>query len=165
MKPKVSLMMSSNQSTNGYFNTGKSWIRTHHTSLNWKNNPFGAFYLMYKVHKNPIKARPVVSDCASVMNPLAKWVCVMFLPFAAGLQTDFKDSFELKKILDATVVPPGAKVFTCYASSMYTSIDTDAALSVPPRRRSSSNISIEDSIEEQHLCSWSVYVLCSRTCS
>ena len=106
----------------------KHYIR-HHTRLNRKKNPFGAFYLMYKVHKDPIKTRPVVSDCASITNPLAKWVCMMLKPFANSLSTNFKDSFELKKILDGVVVPPGAKLFTCDASAMYTNINTDAALS------------------------------------
>ena len=76
-----------------------------YTSIN-AADPFRYFYSMYKVHKTPIKIRPVVSDCASVTHPLGKWVDVMLQPIAQGMQTYFKDSFELKKLLDATTVPP-----------------------------------------------------------
>ena len=93
-------------------------------------DPFGYFYLLYKIHKTPIKTRPVVSDCASVTHSLGKWVDVMLQPFAQDLPSFFKDSFELKKTLNTINVPPGARLFTCDAESMYTNIDTEAALTV-----------------------------------
>ena len=83
---------------------------------------------MYKIHKSPIKTRPVVSDCASVTNPLGKWVDVMLQPFAESMETYFKDSFELKFITDQFIVPPGGQLFVIDAKSVYTYIDTDVAL-------------------------------------
>ena len=37
-------------------------------------DPFGYFYLLYKIHKTPVKTRPVCSDCASTTNTLGIWV-------------------------------------------------------------------------------------------
>ena len=42
-----------------------------HTSAN-AADPFGYFYLLYKVHKKILKTRPVCSDCASITNPIGK---------------------------------------------------------------------------------------------
>ena len=42
-----------------------------HTSKN-ADDPFGYFYLLYKVHKKILKTRPVCSDCASITNPIGK---------------------------------------------------------------------------------------------
>ncbi|KAL7538734.1 hypothetical protein ACHAXR_010424 [Thalassiosira sp. AJA248-18] len=46
------------------------------------------------------------------------------------MPTDFKDSFAFKERIDNMVVPPGTCVFAADAVSMYTNIDTNAALSV-----------------------------------
>ena len=54
---------------------------------------------------------------------------MMLKLFTTSHSTDFKDLFELEKILDGVIVPPGVKLFTCDASAMYTNINTDAALS------------------------------------
>ena len=104
----------------------RKWI-SHHSHRN-SGDPHGYFYVMYKIHKSPIKTRPVVSDCASVTNPLGKWVDVMLQPFAKSMETYFKDSFELKSIIDQFIVPLGGRLFVIDAESMYTNIDTDVAL-------------------------------------
>lgn len=93
-------------------------------------DPHGYFYLMYKVHKDVLSTRPVCSDCASITNPIGKWVDVMLQPIAQSMPTYFKDSFAFKELIDDIVVPIGARVFTSDAVSMYTNIDTNAALSV-----------------------------------
>ena len=100
-----------------------------HTTLN-REDPWGYFYLMYKVHKKTLSTRPVCSDCASITNPIGKWVDVMLQPIAQSMPTYFKDSFAFKAIIDAVKVPPGGKSFTADAVSMYTNIDTNGALSV-----------------------------------
>lgn len=91
-------------------------------------DPQGYFYGMFKVHKMPLKIRPVCSDCASVTNALGKWVDVMLQPIAQSMPSFFKDSFELKSILDETVVPRGARLCSADAVSMYTNIPTEPAL-------------------------------------
>jgi len=37
-------------------------------------DPFGYFYLLYKLHKDPISTRPVCSDCGSLHHALGQWV-------------------------------------------------------------------------------------------
>jgi len=36
------------------------------------DEPFGYFYLLYKLHKTPVKTRPVCSDCASTPHALGQ---------------------------------------------------------------------------------------------
>ena len=92
------------------------------------NDPYGYFYLMYKVHKSPLKTRPVVSDCASIVHPLGKWVDTQLQPMAKSMPTYFQDSFALKELLSITSIPIGARVFTSDAVAMYPNIKTDIAL-------------------------------------
>ena len=101
----------------------------HHTSKN-AENPHGYFYLLYKVHKEKLSTRPVCSDCASITNPIGRWVDTMLQPIAKTMPTYFPDSFAFKKLLDRIVVPPGGLSFTNDAKSMFTNIETNAALSV-----------------------------------
>ena len=49
---------------------------------------------MYKVHKDPIKMRPFVLNCANVTNPLAKLVFMM-LKRPEGLVPSARRSREL----------------------------------------------------------------------
>ena len=93
-----------------------------------QSDPFGYFYMMYKVHKKKLSIRPVVSDCASFTNPLGKWVDVQLQPFAKKMPTYFKDSFAFKDILLRSDFPPGSLIFSADAVSMYTNIDTNTAL-------------------------------------
>ena len=99
------------------------------TTTENSKDPFGYFYLLYKVHKKTLSTRPVCSDCASITNPIGKWVDIMLQPIAQKMPTYFKDSFAFKNILDGIVAPTGARLCTADAVSMYTNIDTNAALS------------------------------------
>ena len=67
-------------------------------------DPYGYFYLLYKVHKPrkigaPVPTRPVCSDCGGIMKPIGKWVDVKLQSVAQSMRTYIKDSFERKKIL------------------------------------------------------------------
>ena len=97
------------------------------------SNPFGQFYVMYKVHKGKNDdgswpTRPVCSDVSSVPHGLGKWVAEELNPLAQLQESYFKDSFALKSILDEMVLPHNALVFTSDAVSMYTNIKTGPAL-------------------------------------
>jgi hypothetical protein len=88
-------------------------------------DPFGYFYLLYKLHKTPIKTRPVCSDCASLPHALGEWVDEMLQPLVKAQATYFKDSFALKKWLNSLTLPANSSLFTYDAVSMYTNIDTE----------------------------------------
>ena len=86
---------------------------------------FGYFYLLYKLHKTPIKTRPVCSDCASLPHALGEWVDEMLQPLVKAQATYFKDSFALKKWLNSLTLPANSSLFTYDAVSMYTNIYTE----------------------------------------
>jgi len=94
-----------------------------------RTDPFGYFYLLAKLHKTPISTRPVCSDCASLPHSVGKWVDRQLQPIVQDQATYFKDSFELKYLLDTLDdLPPTACLFTYDAVSMYTNIDTEECL-------------------------------------
>ena len=80
---------------------------------------------MYKLHKSPIKTRPVCSDCASTPHALGQWVNEMLQPIAQSQPAYFKDSYALKKLLDGITLTKGKRYGLCTfdAISMYTNIE------------------------------------------
>ena len=88
-------------------------------------DPFGYFYLLAKLHKNPVSTRPVCSDCASLPHSIGKWVDRQLQPIVQRQPTYFKNSVELKALLESMEdLPNNACLFTYDAISMYTNIDT-----------------------------------------
>jgi hypothetical protein len=92
----------------------RNWCRKHVTcgvtkndvlyikkSLNENEDPFGYFYLMYKIHKPGRTTRPVCSDCSSLLHALGKWITTMLNPIAQHQQSYFENSFALKKFWTA----------------------------------------------------------------
>ncbi|KAL7525048.1 hypothetical protein ACHAXR_000837, partial [Thalassiosira sp. AJA248-18] len=81
-------------------------------------DPFGYFYLLYKLHKTPIKTRPVCSDCASLPHALGEWVDEMLQPMVKAQHTYFKDSYTLKQELARLTLPANATIFSFDAVSI-----------------------------------------------
>eukprot|EP00804_Cyclotella_cryptica_P010837 CCRYP_008763-RA/>CCRYP_008763-RA protein AED:0.42 eAED:0.52 QI:0/-1/0/1/-1/1/1/0/212 len=73
---------------------------------------------------------PVTSDVTSYPHGLGKWVDQELQPLARKQTSFFKDSFDLKSILSKLTVHPSARLFTADATSMYTNIKTDVALTL-----------------------------------
>jgi hypothetical protein len=124
-----------------------SWLTTHKDTLSEQEhtyirnhvevsraNPFGQFYILYKIHKG-LKhgrwpTRPVCSDVSSIPHSLGKWITEQLLPVAQAQPSYFRDSFALKELLlTLGHLPDNAEVFTSDATSMYTNIPTNPALS------------------------------------
>ena len=116
------------------------WLRTNKDAIHAmekkfvresiKNNtdPLPKFYATMKVHKMPLKTRPIVSVSGTLMENLGVWVDRKLQPLLPMFRSYFKSSEELKKELMALKLPKGAQLFTSDAVSMYTNIPTETAL-------------------------------------
>ena len=90
---------------------------------------FPKLYLLMKVHKKPLKTRPVVSCSGSLLHPLGVWLDTALQPITTTLTSFIASSYDLKEALAMMPgLPPGAQLFTADAVSMYTNIDTTYAL-------------------------------------
>ncbi|KAL7579195.1 hypothetical protein ACA910_011366 [Epithemia clementina (nom. ined.)] len=98
-------------------------------NLAQNTTPFPVFYFTMKVHKHPWTTRPIVSCSGSLTHPLGIWVDSKLQAVARAQPSFFASSAELKLKLEALgQLPPGAKLFTADAVSMYTNIKTMEAL-------------------------------------
>ena len=52
------------------------------TNLRLNEDPWGFLYLLFKVHKIPIKTRPVVSYCGNLLHPLGQLITDWLQPLA-----------------------------------------------------------------------------------
>ena len=98
------------------------------TNLETNKTPFATFYITAKVHKTPLKSRPIVSCSGSLLHAIGVWIDDKLQHAAKTQHSYFKSSFDLKKILVDLDLPSNARLFTADAVSMYTNIPTDRAL-------------------------------------
>ena len=91
---------------------------------------FAHFYLTMKVHKTPLKSRPIVSYSGTLLEGIGIWLDSKLQPVAKAMRSYLKSSFDLKQDLSNLQLPPGCKLFTADAVSMYTNIPTPFALQV-----------------------------------
>ena len=92
-------------------------------------DPFPVLYLLMKIHKHPLKTRPVVSCSGSLLHPIGVWLDTALQPIATSLPSFIGSSYDLKEALDTIpILPADAKLFTADAVSMYTNIDTYRAI-------------------------------------
>lgn len=97
-------------------------------------DPFPHFYITWKLHKTPLKTRPIVSVSGSVLHGLGRWLDIQLQPICATLPSFIKSSWELKQEIDRVpALPPHAFIFTGDAVGMYTNISTTHALKVIDR--------------------------------
>ena len=92
------------------------------------DSPFPVFYLLMKVHKESLSTRPIISCSGSILHPIAIWADRELQVIALLQHAYLKSSRDLKEILVQQVFPTESLLFTADAVSMYTNIDTPAAL-------------------------------------
>ena len=85
--------------------------KLHCTHLRKNEEPWGFLYLLFKVHKNPLKTRPVVSYCRNLLYPLGQLITYWLQPLSKMQKSYFQDSFTLKKELDLQEIPSNARLF------------------------------------------------------
>jgi hypothetical protein len=83
-----------------------------------------------KVHKDPWKVRPIVCCAGTWINDWSKWLDYWLQEIKQHVPTYLKDSQQVLDELKLIDLPPGAKLFTCDANSMYNNIDTEHAIEV-----------------------------------
>lgn len=95
---------------------------------------FARFYILAKVHKSPLKTRPIVLVSGSITEAIGRWVDKelqkLFNQSRHLFPYFLKSSRELVTDVTKLDLPPNAKIFTCDAVSMYTNIDTTHAFQV-----------------------------------
>ena len=91
-------------------------------------DPFPYFYLTMKVHKSPLKSRPIVSCSGSLLHGIGLWLDDQLQVVAQSLPSYVKSSFDVKQQVTGLHLPHNARLFTADAVSMYTNIPTSTAL-------------------------------------
>jgi hypothetical protein len=84
------------------FSEGDAKFLSH--SLELVTNPFPQFYLLFKIHKLPLKTRPIVSVSGSTLHALGRWVDCQLQPLMKALPSFIASLWELKNSLMA--LPP-----------------------------------------------------------
>lgn len=98
------------------------------TLLKECKDPFGVFYCTFKAHKSPLKTRPIVSTVGSLLYGLGIWIDDKLQQASRAQKSYIKSSFDVKEQLSKLDLPPGSRIFTSDAVSMYTNIPTNIAL-------------------------------------
>jgi hypothetical protein len=100
-------------------------------SLTLVEDLFPRLYLLFKIHKSPLKTHPIVSVSGSTFHALGRWVDCLLQPLMKMLPPLIPSSWDLKTSLAALPpLPRTARLFTCNAVGMYTNINTGHALKV-----------------------------------
>ena len=84
-----------------------------------------------KAHKTPWKMRSIVYCAGTALNNVSQWLDYWLQQLKPFIPTYLQDSSQLfDQLANLGPLPPGAKVFTVDANSMYTNIDTDHTIEV-----------------------------------
>ena len=88
------------------------------------------FRMSAKIHKIPMKFRPIVSCCGTFMNDWSRWLDYQLQRIKPFLPTYIKDSTQVLLELKQLILQPNARIWTADANSMYNNIDTANAIEV-----------------------------------
>jgi hypothetical protein len=90
------------------------------------------FYLLPKIHKNPLKTRPIISCSGGDLENLAKWTSHWLNLLTNQVSTILKDTRDFKQRLEninnTNNIPQNSLIFSIDAVSLYTNIDTKFAI-------------------------------------
>ena len=97
------------------------------------NSPLAKFYATMKVHKEPLKTRPIVSVSGTLLENLGVWVDCKLQSILPMFDSYFNSSTKLKQELVTLTFPLTARLFTANKISMYTNIPNSMALATITR--------------------------------
>ena len=87
-------------------------------------------YLLPKIHKTPLKTRPIISYSGSACSGIAKWLDVELKKILPHLPYIASSSISVVNELRSQIFDPGTLLFTMDATAMYTNIHLGHALPV-----------------------------------
>ena len=87
------------------------------------------FYLLPKIHKEPVMGRPICSSVGWLFEHASKVLDHHLQPLLAHVNTHLSDSLSLLHTLSGVSIPPHAIFLTYDVQSLYPSIPTDLGLS------------------------------------
>ena len=82
-------------------------------------------YFLKKIHKNPMKIRPIVSSCNSVTENISEFVDYWLQPEMRKLHSHLKDSNAFINLIETTKLPENCILASIDVSSLYTNIPHD----------------------------------------
>ena len=86
------------------------------------------FYVIPKIHKNPMVGRPIAASHSFITRPISTFVDELIKP-KVHMPTVLRDSGELIQLLENTVLPDGdCFLVTADVASLYPNVDTTKAL-------------------------------------
>ena len=83
------------------------------------------FYIIWKIHKNPIVGRPIVASCRWLTTAASIFVGEYLKEFIKEFDTILEDTSSIIKILETQTFPENCILFTLDADSLYTNIPTE----------------------------------------
>ena len=103
----------------------KRFLKTHVKSFKIPH-----FYVLWKMHKNPIVGRPIVAGYSWIATSASKFVTFYLKDFVTKFETILPDSIHLVRILETTKFERDCWLFAADIRSLYTNIDVDDAIEV-----------------------------------
>ena len=82
-------------------------------------------YFLKKIHKNPMKIRPIVSSCNSVTENISEFVDHWLQPEMRKLPSHLKDTNAFTNLIETTKLPDNCILTSIDVSSLYTNIPHD----------------------------------------
>lgn len=88
------------------------------------------FYILPKLHKTPVKGRPIVASHSWCTTPLSIWCANRLKPIVDGLPTVLRDTRDLVARLSVVNLDPTREISlsTADVESLYTNIPIDGAI-------------------------------------
>jgi hypothetical protein len=93
-------------------------------------NEAAFMYLLAKIHKSPMKTRAIISYAGNYCSGIAKWVDIQLQKVVKHMPYVAKSSATVIADISKQEWPPGSRLFTMDAVSMYTNIHLGHALPV-----------------------------------
>jgi hypothetical protein len=89
------------------------------------------FYITAKVHKKPVKGRPIVPSMTWMTFHLSQWIANQLNPLLPNTEWVLKDSYDLLaslKQINESVLPETVRVATADVEALYPSMDINTGL-------------------------------------